>query len=64
MMNWKGCGRKLSWPNFKVLPWNLPEVTEENHEQPQNSRSPARDLNLGPNEWEAGVLTTTFIDSK
>jgi hypothetical protein len=25
MMNWKGCGRKRTWPNFKVLPGILLE---------------------------------------
>jgi hypothetical protein len=30
MMNWKGCGRKLSWPNIKELSQNLPGGTEEN----------------------------------
>jgi hypothetical protein len=33
MMNWKGYGRKRSWPNFKVL-FHLPGGTEENHENP------------------------------
>jgi hypothetical protein len=36
MMNWKGCGRKWSWPNFKVLSWHMFEGTEENHENPQS----------------------------
>jgi hypothetical protein len=35
MMNWKGFGRKSSWPNFKVLSWQLPGGMEENHEKPQ-----------------------------
>jgi hypothetical protein len=30
-MNWKRLGRKRSWPNFKVLSWNSPGGTEENH---------------------------------
>jgi hypothetical protein len=33
MMNWKGFGRKCSWPNFKVLSRNS-RGTEENHESP------------------------------
>jgi hypothetical protein len=28
-MNWKGFGRKWSWPNFKVLTQHLPGGTEE-----------------------------------
>jgi hypothetical protein len=36
MMNWKGSGRKRSWPNFKVLSRNSPGGIEENHENPQS----------------------------
>jgi hypothetical protein len=44
---------------FKVLSWNLPRRTEENHEDlSQDSRSLGRELNLNPPEYEAGVLTT------
>jgi hypothetical protein len=51
MMNWKGCGRKRSWPNFKVLSRHLPGGTEENHENlSQDSRSPAESLNTRPPE--------------
>jgi hypothetical protein len=58
MMNWESCGRKQSSCNFKALSRNLPG-TDENHENLSNdSRSPGRDLNLGPPEYEAGVLTT------
>jgi hypothetical protein len=31
MINWKGFGRKQSWPNVKLLSWHLPGGTEENH---------------------------------
>jgi hypothetical protein len=34
MINWKGCGRKGPWPNFKVLFQHLPAGTEENYEKP------------------------------
>jgi hypothetical protein len=37
MMNWKGFGRKRSWPNFKVLSRHSPGRTEENHENNQDS---------------------------
>jgi hypothetical protein len=61
-MNCKGCGRKRSWPNFKILSWQMPEMTERNHEKlkslSQNSRSPGRDLNAGPSEYEAEMLTS------
>jgi hypothetical protein len=36
MMNWKGIGRNLSWPNFKVLLQNLPGGTEEGNEKPHS----------------------------
>jgi hypothetical protein len=35
MINWKGFGKKRSWPNIKVLSWHSPEKTEESHEKPQ-----------------------------
>jgi hypothetical protein len=55
-MNWKGYGRKLSWPDFKVLYRDILMKTTKNLRQ--NSRSPGRELNSGPLEYEAGVLTT------
>jgi hypothetical protein len=59
MINWKGFGRKWSWPNFKVLSRHSPGGTEDNHEnRSEVSRSSDRDLNPGPPESEAGVLTT------
>jgi hypothetical protein len=66
-MNWKGYGRKLSSSNFKALSWHLPGGTEENHENlRQGIWSPGRDMNPGPPEYEAGVLTTRprLFDSK
>jgi hypothetical protein len=36
MMNWKGFGRKWSWPNFTVLSRHSPAGTEKNHEKPQS----------------------------
>jgi hypothetical protein len=43
---------------FKLLSRHLSEGTDEYHETPQDSRPPGRDLNPGPPEYEAGVLTT------
>jgi hypothetical protein len=40
-----------------VLSRQSPWGTEENHENPQDSRSPGRDFNPGPPDYEAGVLT-------
>jgi hypothetical protein len=37
-MNWKGCRRKRSWSNFKVLSRNLHGGTEESHENPQSGK--------------------------
>jgi hypothetical protein len=58
-MNWKGCGRKSSWPNL----WYYPGICLEGLRKTmknlsQNSRCPNRYLNPGPPEYEAGVLTT------
>jgi hypothetical protein len=48
---------------FKVLSRNLPEGTEKNHENlSQDRRSPSRDLNPGPAEYETGVLTTRWVE--
>jgi hypothetical protein len=33
MMNWKGFGRNLLWPDFKVLSQHLHGGTAENHEE-------------------------------
>jgi hypothetical protein len=38
MMNWKGFGRKQSWPNFKVLSQSLHGGTDENHEKTQSGQ--------------------------
>jgi hypothetical protein len=64
MMSWKGCGRKRSWPNFKALSRHLSTGTEEKTENlSQGSRSTFRDLNPGPPECDAGVLTTRQVRS-
>jgi hypothetical protein len=56
MMNWKGCGRKRSWPNFMLLSRYLLGGTEKNTKTlSQDSRSPGRDSNAGPPENETGV---------
>jgi hypothetical protein len=36
MMNWKGFGRKWSWPNFKVLYQHFFGGTKRNHEKLQS----------------------------
>jgi hypothetical protein len=57
IMNCKGCGRRRSLPCFNYYP----SIAWRHWEQPrksQDSRSPSRDLNPGPPEYEAGVLTT------
>jgi hypothetical protein len=60
-MNWKGLGRKRSWPNFEVLSRHLAGETEENHEKPQGGRSPGRDTSPVSPEHEAGVLITVGV---
>jgi hypothetical protein len=54
-MNCKASGRKLLWPNLRYAPGifleGLRSITKI-------SEYPSRDLNPGPHEYEAGVLTT------
>jgi hypothetical protein len=58
IMNWKGCGRKQSWPNLRYYPSICLEGLRKTTKYlRQGSRSPGRDLNLGSPEYEAGVLT-------
>jgi hypothetical protein len=57
-MTSKGFRRNRSWPNFNLLFRNWPVGTEEKHEKSHDRRSPSRDLNPGPSEYEAGGLTT------
>jgi hypothetical protein len=57
-MNWKGCGWKRSWHNFKIVFWHLPRGTEENRIKSGDNLSPGRDLKRGPPTYEAEVLTT------
>jgi hypothetical protein len=54
-MNCRRCGRKQSWPNFKVLSQNLTGEAKENHEKPQNSWSLDQDLNPRPDEYKADI---------
>jgi hypothetical protein len=50
---------KRSWPNFNVLSRHLAGGSDKNHENRWSEyRSPDRDLNPGPPEYEAGALTT------
>jgi len=59
IINWKGFGRKRSWPNFKVLSWHSPGETEQTMKKiNQDSQSLGLRLNPVPSEYEAGVLTT------
>jgi hypothetical protein len=55
----RGCGRKWSWPNSRYYPGicleGLRQITKN---LGQDSRPSGRDLNPGPPEYEAGMLTT------
>jgi hypothetical protein len=58
-MNWEGCGRKRSWTNSRYYPGICLEGLRKTMKNlSQDSRSPGRDLNPGPLEYEAGVVTT------
>jgi hypothetical protein len=59
MMNLKGFGRKPSWPNLRYYPGiRVVRLRKTTKPMSQGSRSPGRDLNPGPPEYEAVVLTT------
>jgi hypothetical protein len=58
-MNWKGCGRKLSWLNVRCYPGIcLARLRKTTKHLIQNSWSPGLDLIPGFPECNAGVLTT------
>jgi hypothetical protein len=64
MMNWKGFGRKRTWPNFEILYKHSPDVLRIITENLiQDSWYLDRDLNPRPLEYEAGVLTTRPLRS-
>jgi hypothetical protein len=55
MMSWKICGRKWPWPNIRYY---LGIRLERLRKITRNLRiSPRRNLNPGPTEYEAGMLT-------
>jgi hypothetical protein len=54
----KGCGRKGSWSNLRCYPGICLEELRKTTKLGQGSWSLGQDLNLGPPEYEAGVLTT------
>jgi hypothetical protein len=59
MINVKGCERERSWPNLNYYPGSCLEgLRKSTKTLSLDSRSPGRDLNLGPPEYEAAVLTT------
>jgi hypothetical protein len=63
MRNWKVCGRKRPWPNFKELPWNSPGETDEHHKTDQDSPSSGLDFNSGAPEYEVDLLNTRPLRS-
>jgi hypothetical protein len=59
-MNWKGFGRMRSWPNLRYYPRiRLEGQRKTTKTLIQVSRSPGRDLNMGPPEYEAVNHSTT-----
>jgi hypothetical protein len=57
-MNWKGCGRKRSWLILRYHPGiRLDGLRKTMTKISSDSRFPERDMNPGPPEYEAGVLT-------
>jgi hypothetical protein len=64
MVCWEGFGRKRSCPNLTYYPGIcLKRMRKITKNLSQNSRSPGRDLNLGPPEYEAGVVRKRFKKS-
>jgi hypothetical protein len=58
-MNWKGFGRKQSWPNRGTIPV-FPGGTEESHERPvKHSRCPCRDRTEGLQNTSVGRYRPT-----
>jgi hypothetical protein len=55
-MNYEGCEKKWSWPDFKIISRNVPGGTEKNHKNlGQKSRFLGRGLKPGLSEYEAGL---------
>jgi hypothetical protein len=53
MMNWKGCGRKRSWPNLRYYPYICLEGLKKTMKNLiQHSRSLSQDLSPGLPEYE------------
>jgi hypothetical protein len=66
MMNWKGFGRKWSWPNFKVLSQHLPGGSEGKHGKPHSGYSVAGDscvkiseVHASGDNWEMSCMEVT-----
>jgi hypothetical protein len=57
-MNQKVCCKRLLLSNLRCHLGNFNGGTQENHENPQSSSSSSRDVNPGPPEDEASMLTT------
>jgi hypothetical protein len=58
-MNWKGCGRKRSWPNLRYyLTICLDGLRKTTKYLSQDGQSPGLVLNPGALEYETGMLTT------
>jgi hypothetical protein len=59
--NWKGFWRKRWWPILSYYPEiRMEGMRKTTKNLSQDSRFRGRDLNPGPQEYEAGALTITF----
>jgi hypothetical protein len=54
-MNWKGCGRKRSWPNLRYYLGICLGLRKTTKNLSQNSQALGKDFNSGSSEYEAGV---------
>jgi hypothetical protein len=61
-MSCKGCGRNRSWVILRHYPGIcLERLSKSTGNFNQDSRSPGRDFNPGPPEYEEGVLTPRSV---
>jgi hypothetical protein len=64
MINEKEFGRKRSWHNLRYYPSIcLEQLRKTKKRVSLDNRSPSRYLNLGPPEYEGGLLTRRSVNS-
>jgi hypothetical protein len=59
MVDWKVFVRKRLWHNIKLLHRHSLRGIKKKHETLKHDRSPSRDLNSGPSEYDWGQYSVT-----